>query len=209
MNHFQKILPIISGGPIEPQLPIKEFNNIAIIGEAPNESDIIENKPFSGKIGERLEDTLSSLNIDINACLLANIFQYRPKDDRLNLFFASKARTKAEKLEVNTVLPMYLAGNCIVPFDEDIRNLWRLLKKYQPKTIIALGNTALWGLCWKSNLNKYAGQKLETQSCMATVIPTYHPHYLLRRKNKEEEVAFYAHLKTAKELAERKIEKIL
>jgi DNA polymerase len=193
--------PGAMGGPVEAQRPSAPFSGIAIIGEAPGRDEIAKGHPFAGAAGRFLDQALADVGIDRASCLVANPFRYRPVNNRIGCFFASKTRAKAEGIEINERLPAYQSGYCIVPHDNDIRLLWRLLKEASPRAIVALGNTAIWALCLQTGVVKLAGQVLATKACSAPVIPTYHPAYLLRRHNAEDDAAFRAHFRLAMQRA--------
>lgn len=189
------------GGPVEAQMPINAFCGIALVGEAPGREEVAQGIPFAGGAGQRLNAALLAAGIDRDSCIVANPFRYRPVSNRIGCFFASKTRADVESIRINTKLPSYQSGFCIVPHDADVRKLWRLLREKAPRVIVALGNTATWALCLQTGIVKLAGQQLSTEACSARVIPTYHPAYLMRRHNPEDDAAFLAHLRRARELA--------
>jgi len=195
-------LPGVAGGPVEAQEPSLPFCGIAFVGEAPGRDEVAEGITFAGAAGKRLDQGLLDAGIDRKACFVGNPFRYRPENNLIGSFFAPPAKATAEKIEVNSRLPMYMSGHCLVPLDEDVRILWRRLRALNPRAIVALGNTALWALCFQIGVTKLAGTRMATKACPgAVVVPTFHPAYLLRRRTASDDAAFASHLRLAARIA--------
>ena len=189
------------GGPVEAQVPALPFCGLALIGEAPGRDEVAQGSPFAGARGDKLDTLLARAGLERGACLVADVFRYRPTGNHIGSFFAADARARAEGLRTNPRLPPYRGGRCVAPHDEDVRTLWRLLRQFQPRAILAMGDTALWALSWQSGVARLAGQQLATRACDATVVATWHPAAFLRRESPDEEAAFLAHLRLAGRLA--------
>lgn len=189
------------GGPVEAQLPSRPFCGLALVGEAPGKDEVLQGVPFSGAAGAVLDAMLEKAGIDRAACLVANPFRYRPEGNRIGLFFASKARAKAEGLAINTRLAPFQSGYCLAPHDQDVRILWRILREHAPRAILTMGNTALWSLTFQTGILKLAGQTFRSEACAAPIVATYHPSYLLRQRSPETDAAFLSHLRAAAALA--------
>lgn len=195
-------LPGVAGGPVEAQEPSLPFCGIAFVGEAPGRDEVVEGFPFAGAAGKRLDQGLLDAGIDRKACFVGNPFRHRPENNLIGSFFAPPAKAAAEKLAVNTRLPMYMSGHCLVPLDEDVRILWRRLRALNPRVVVALGNTALWALCFQIGVTRLAGTRMASKACPgAVVVPTFHPAYLLRRRTASDDAAFASHLRLAARIA--------
>lgn len=135
--------------------PTQPFNGLAIVGEAPGAQEAACGRPFSGPSGNLLNSFLAAYGIDRNACFLGNVCQYRPKDNDIKNF-----RRDGDELQ------------------SGLTTLYSDLSMLQPKVILALGGTALWGLAGKDGIAKYRGSVLDRGGI--PVIPTYHPAAALR-----------------------------
>ena len=70
---------------------------LALIGEAPGADEIKFGRPFVGKAGQLLDRALAATGIDRDRCLIANVFRYRPPDNKIGHFFASRRRRGCRK----------------------------------------------------------------------------------------------------------------
>ena len=173
------------GGPVEARLPVKEFNGIAVVGKAPGSVEVIDGVPFSGKSGDLLHKILAHAGIESDAILLANAFRYQPawtvgedgrrRDNDESLFFTD------ERTHGNDKLPPYQNRWVLAGPDDDVRELWRTLRRIRPKVVIACGAIATWALTGRDQISSAAGTFLETACVDAPVMATYHPAYALRR----------------------------
>jgi DNA polymerase-3 subunit alpha len=88
---------------------------IMIIGEAPGEQEVDQGRPFVGKAGVYLENSLKAIGLDRSKWFVTNVYKCRPKDNKL---------------------PRPLLTECFGYLSQEIA----LLK---PRIILALGNTPL------------------------------------------------------------------
>lgn len=93
---------------------------IALVGEAPGETEENHRVPFVGKSGDLLEGLLRDVGIDRRKCLVGNVCQVRPPGNNINLF-------KWEGEEIQSGLTQ---------LSQDIRN-------YNPHITVLLGSTPL------------------------------------------------------------------
>ena len=139
-----------------------EFNKnaaILIVGEAPGFDEEQEGKPFIGKSGELLWNTLGNDNISRDNVSIANLCQYRPSNNKFSTILQSKALTDG-----------------IVELATYIREAGTNIK-----AIAALGKFPLFYLTGKDSITNYRGSILPcTFNPNIKVIPTYHPSYILR-----------------------------
>lgn len=127
--------------------------SLCFVGEAPGEDEDLQGRPFVGRSGKLLDETLSKLGInpetDIYVC---NIIKCRPPNNR-----------KPAEEEINF---------CIDFLEEQ-------LKLVSPKVIVALGATAVNGLINTTfGITKIRGQFFKRRNTL--VMPVFHPSYVLR-----------------------------
>ncbi|WP_114944330.1 uracil-DNA glycosylase family protein [Microvirga calopogonii] len=174
-------------GPIAPQLPVSSWNGLAIVGEAPGRQEIINGVPFTGPAGELLNKLLDRVGIRRDETLITNCFAHQPawsanqdgkrrNNDILNFF-------TLDQTAANPNLPAYRGRYLLEELASDLRATWRLLRDKKPKAILAMGSTALWGIAHLEGLTENRGQTLSTRACDAPLIATYHPAFVLHRKD--------------------------
>ena len=107
-----------------------------------------------------------------------NVFNERPKDNKIESFFARPA----DNTPINRKLPSRKFGTSNYYIREEyahhIHELHKKLEILKPNIIVAFGNTPLWALRLPPTIGKSRGNV--TQSKWGKVIPTYHPSMLLR-----------------------------
>ncbi len=145
--------------------------DLLFIGEGPGASEDSMGKPFVGRSGELLTKMIENvLHIKREDVYIANIVKCRPPNNR--------APTPTE---AHTCQPYLL----------------KQIEIIKPKLIIALGATAYHYLTGdETNITKIRGTLHEQNGY--TLIPTYHPSYLLRNPSAKKEV--FEDLKKVKEL---------
>jgi len=132
--------------------------DILFIGEGPGETEDQFGRPFIGKAGQLLDKIIQKMGMQRGDVFIANVVKCRPPNNREPL-----------KDEVETCLP-YLSRQIVI---------------LQPKVIVCLGKVALNNLLGTSHsMGRIRGQQLEFQGI--PLIPTYHPSYILHKKDKEE-----------------------
>ena len=126
---------------------------LCVVGEAPGQDEDEQGLPFVGKSGQLLDETLTSLGLDVATDIyVCNIIKCRPPGN-----------SKPSEEETNT---------CIDYLDEQ-------LKLVHPKVIVALGNTAVSGILpVDGGITKIHGKFFKRGPIW--VVPVYHPSYVLR-----------------------------
>ena len=176
---------------------------IALVGEAPGADEIRLGRPFVGRAGQTLDRALGATGITREDCLIANVFRYRPPDNKVAHFFASRRRALAENDPVDESLGKMGAEYCRACYASELKALGEALERLQPKIVIALGRTPLWALTGMNGITALRGQVLANRLGRAPVIPTYHPSFVNRQNSigPETEATFRADLMKAKEFA--------
>ena len=145
--------------------------DIMFVGEAPGSNEDASGKPFVGRSGELLTKMIENvLLMKRDDVYITNIVKCRPRDN------AEPTPTQAHTCQ---------------PY------LIKQIELIKPKLIIALGATAYHYLSGdETNISKVRGTIHQQNGY--TLIPTYHPSYLLRNPSAKKEV--FEDLKLIKEL---------
>ena len=148
--------------------------DILFVGEGPGASEDSSGKPFVGRSGELLTKMIENvLHITRSDVYITNIVKCRPPNNA-------------------TPTPLQ-AHTCQLYLKKQIE----LIK---PKLIIALGATAYHYITGdETEISKIRGTQYRQDNY--TVIPTYHPSYLLRNPSAKKEV--FEDLLKVKELMEK------
>jgi len=131
---------------------------IMFIGEGPGETEDKFGKPFIGKAGNMLEKIIEKMGYSRESVFIGNIVKCRPPNNRDPL-----------KDEVEACIPF---------LQEQIRIL-------KPRVIVCLGKVALNNLLNTNYpITKVRGQQFSYMGI--PVIPTYHPAFILHKKDRDE-----------------------
>ena len=144
------------------------YASLMFIGEAPGASEDEQGKPFVGRAGQLLNELLKEIGIARKDVYIANCLKCRPPNNR-------------------------------DPFDYELKAcrpfLDRQIELIKPKVIITLGRFALMQILGNDKkITQTRGLVFDKKTY--SVIPTYHPAYLLRNPKAIE--IFLNDLKTAK-----------
>lgn len=135
-------------------------SHIMLIGEGPGEKEDLSGKPFVGRSGQLLTKLLHIAGIDRNTIFISNIVKCRPPNNR-----------KPTSIETTTCTNLIL-------FEQ--------IKIIKPTIIGTLGATALTG--FRSGPTKITVERgLKFHWNNITIIPTFHPAYLLRNPDSIED----------------------
>lgn len=133
---------------------------LMFIGEAPGEEEDIHGKPFVGKAGKLLDQLIERIGLKRENVYICNVLKCRPPDNR-------------------------------DPEEEEIEScrgyLFSQIELIRPKIISTLGRHAyntLFGV--DERITKVRGKLKEYRGI--TLLPTYHPSFLLRNQDKIKEV---------------------
>jgi len=150
-----------------------EDAEILFVGEGPGATEDSTGHPFVGRAGEVLTNMIEKvLLIPRSEVYIANIVKCRPPNNRV-----------PSPTEAHTCMPYLL----------------KQIEAIQPRLIVTLGATAYHYLTGdESKISQIRGtvQKRDTY----TIIPTFHPSYLLRNPSAKKEV--FVDMKLVKSLME-------
>jgi len=156
---------------------------IVLVGEAPGAEEERLGRPFVGRSGRLLDESLEAVGIDREACLVANVFRVRPPDNKVGQFFASRARAAREGRAIDERWGT-LGGSDrpLAEFSHDIDHLFMALVEFEPAVIVALGRTPMWALTGLNGIMEKRGRPVPARAPLAhvSVVPTWHPSYILR-----------------------------
>jgi len=144
---------------------------LMFVGEAPGATEDSAGKPFIGRSGELLTKMIENvLEISRSEVYITNIVKCRPRNN-----------AEPTPAEAHTCQPYLL----------------KQIELIKPRIIVALGATAYHYLSGDdSNISKVRGTVIQKKGY--TLVPTYHPSYLLRNPSAKKEV--FEDLKMIKKL---------
>jgi uracil-DNA glycosylase len=163
---------------IRPSGPLNA--RVAIIGEAPGETEEQLGVPFVGNAGRLLDSCLKQAGIERSHCYLTNVLKTRPPQNRLEAFCVPKSHENAIRTMPSLLKGEYLHSD----FQSEIGELYRELNDLRPNLIIACGNTAAWAVLKQTGISKIRGTIVPAWFTIANrpvkVLPTYHPSAIFK-----------------------------
>jgi uracil-DNA glycosylase family 4 len=154
-----------------PNTPIMCFegnlsSRIALVGEAPGETEEREGRPFVGSSGKLLMQCLASAGITRADCYITNVLKFRPPGNDITPHFSvhrNGVRTSAE-------------------YDRSVEYLREELSSCSANVIVPIGNAALYALCSRTGITNWRGSILESTLLPGRkCIPCLHPAAALRQ----------------------------
>jgi uracil-DNA glycosylase family 4 len=132
--------------------------DIIFVGEGPGQTEDQFGRPFIGNAGQLLDKIIQKMGYRREDVFIGNVVKCRPPNNREPLID-----------EVEACLPF----------------LRRQIELLAPKIIVCLGKVALNNLLGTSHsMGRIRGQLLRFSNI--PLVPTYHPSYILHKKEKEE-----------------------
>lgn len=133
---------------------------LMFVGEAPGEEEDKQGEPFVGRAGQLLTRIIEAIGMTREQVYIANVIKCRPPGNR-----------NPEPDEVATCEPF----------------LFRQIDAIQPRVIVSLGKFAAQCLLRSADpITRLRGREFEYRG--STLIPTFHPAYLLRNPSAKREV---------------------
>jgi uracil-DNA glycosylase family 4 len=133
---------------------------LMFVGEAPGEEEDKRGEPFVGRAGQLLTKIIEAIGLSRDQVYIANVIKCRPPGNR-----------NPEPDEVAACEPF----------------LFRQIDVIQPKVIVPLGKFAAQCLLKTVDpITKLRGRQFDYRG--TTLIPTFHPAYLLRNPSAKREV---------------------
>jgi DNA polymerase len=133
---------------------------LMFVGEGPGEDEDRQGEPFVGRAGQLLTKIIEAIGLSREQVYIANVIKCRPPGNR-----------NPEPDEVSTCEPF----------------LFRQIDIVQPRVIVPLGKFAAQSLLRTTDpITRLRGRAFTYRG--ATLIPTFHPAYLLRTPSAKREV---------------------
>ena len=162
-------MDVLFGPSVPPE--INPGASLLLVGEAPGEHEISARRPFVGRSGKFLDSALARVGLRRKDFNIVNVVPWRPPGNKIDAFFAKGIPNEA-----------------VV---EGVARLREHIRVYQPRAILALGNTALWALVGKRGIMDRRGSIYHYHhdhpddagilpAVHIPVLPTLHPAAVLR-----------------------------
>jgi len=133
---------------------------LMFVGEAPGADEDLQGVPFVGRAGQLLTKIIEAIGLKRDDVYIANVIKCRPPQNR-----------NPEPDEVETCEPF----------------LFRQVDLIRPKVVVALGTFAARALLGTLDpISRLRGRVFEYRG--ASLVPTFHPAYLLRNPSAKREV---------------------
>lgn len=140
--------------------------NIVIVGEQPGKQEIFKGQPFVGPAGKELWKILYPVGIARQEVYVTNVI--KDLDNHLKHYIDLSPKTGP------------VVSNEGWDYINELRDE---LSKIRPNVVLALGNVALFALCSRVGITKWAGSVLEsTLVPFLKVVPTFHPATVIAPK---------------------------
>ena len=134
--------------------------DLMFVGEAPGADEDIQGIPFVGRAGQLLTKIIEAIGLGRDDVYIANVIKCRPPENR-----------NPEPDEVETCEPF----------------LFQQIDRIKPKVIVALGTFAAKALLKTQDpISRLRGRAFNYRG--ATLIPTFHPAFLLRSPERKRDV---------------------
>lgn len=172
---------------ITPKPSILDKPKIAIVGEAPGQSEEHMGEPFVGQSGQELSRMLQEAGITRSECYLTNVFLDRPPHNKLHMWCVKKGEYEELWKQDPGVAPQNPVpigqGKYIKPqYYAEVQRLKEELEEIKPNLVIALGGTALWALAGSTKIGQARGSvQYSTLIPDQKMLATYHPAAILRK----------------------------
>ncbi len=146
----------------EPQVPAVGISSaeIMLIGEAPRAQEVAYGEPFVGRSGQILNSALEEAGIERAKLYITNAVSCRPPDNR-------------------------------TPTPEEIQlcrgRLVEEINQVKPKLIVTLGAVPMRSVLKLNGIVKHHGQEVYSEEFGCTVLPCYHPAFVLRDPRRQHE----------------------
>jgi DNA polymerase len=134
--------------------------DLMFVGEAPGADEDVQGIPFVGRAGQLLTKIIEAIGLTRDDVYIANVIKCRPPENR-----------NPEPDEVETCEPF----------------LFQQIDRIKPKVIVALGTFAAKALLKTQDpISRLRGRSFDYRG--ATLIPTFHPAFLLRSPDRKRDV---------------------
>ena len=138
-----------------------EHADILLLGEAPGAEEDRQGIPFVGQSGQLLDKILAAVGLDRTKVYITNILPWRPPGNR------------TPTLQEITLFRPYVIKH---------------ISLVNPKVVVCLGGTASKALLQTTqSMTQLRGKWARIEELSASILPTFHPAYLLRSPSQKRE----------------------
>lgn len=138
-----------------------EHADILLLGEAPGAEEDKQGIPFVGQSGQLLDKILAAVGLDRTKVYITNILPWRPPGNR------------TPTLQEITMFRPYVIKH---------------ISLVNPKIVVCLGGTASKALLQTTQtMTQLRGKWARVEGLSASILPTFHPAYLLRSPSQKRE----------------------
>lgn len=162
---------------IPPEPPTENPNGVVLLGEAPGATEVCQGGPFRGDAGNELNSWLNAANIDRGRCWVVNAFPFRPRQNRIRIFFGTR-RIGDQQLGRSD------CGWCHLDAAPAIHRLRAWLRETQQiRFVLTLGRIAYWAAQGEplNGIVHNLGHRRQRQRY--TVVALAHPSWIMRFGN--------------------------
>lgn len=158
------------------------FAGLIFVGEAPGAEEVAQGRPFCGRSGKLLDEVLSDAGLDRDCIAIANVFRYRPPNNKVDHFFCGPRAAAADGIAVDPQWGKFGSAHVRAEFAGELQALCDFIAELQPRAVITLGRTPLWALTgYNGPLGPVRGQSQSNRLVASVpVMPTYHPSFIIR-----------------------------
>jgi len=155
-------------------------HTLLIIGEAPGEEEIKQQRPFVGPSGELLERLLVISGFRREQFHITNVFTERPPGNDIKQWTITKTELRKLGFSETDRLPQLQKRYLHPDREPELSRLRTELSQIKPDLTIALGGTAVWALTGDGRITQSRGVLWDTDYG-GRAIATYHPAAILRQ----------------------------
>jgi len=135
---------------------------IALVGEAPGETEEDIGEPFVGASGHLLQAVLSNIGVAKTGCFVGNVCQYRPPNNDIKAFDWNGLELTSGRAQLR-----------------------KDLEEFKPNIVVCLGQTPLRAAGVNHPVTSYRGSLFRCEDLMSPMngfkcIATYHPAFVIR-----------------------------
>lgn len=141
---------------------------MALVGEAPGETEEVMGRPFVGQAGSILNTKLHLVGLSRQECYITNLVKERPRGNDFSVFWTGSGSNRRPTQELE------LARD----------SLLQELDRLDTNIVVCLGANALWALTGYTQIGKWRGSLIGIQLPSGRplkVLGTYHPAAVLRQ----------------------------
>ena len=164
------------------QRPTKPFCGLVLVGEAPGAEEVVQGRPFCGRSGKLLDEVLADAGLDRACLVIANVFRFRPPNNKVDHFFCGPRAATAEGIAVDATWGKFGSGHVRAEFASELTALRDIIAEFQPRAVVTLGRTPLWAVAgYNGPMGAVRGQ-VQANRLVAgiPVMPTFHPSFIIR-----------------------------